>query len=180
MARGIFVDLTPAVFSSAALGEALAAALPKNERVILPRSAIGGKEIINALGAARIDYIDIPIYNTVPETGYENAVLRAALIDGLDYIAFTSPSAVEGFVTIFGADAGISGTLSPNNAGAGAVCGAEDAPGQSSTGKLPPVALCIGEATAAPARSYGFDVIVPANATIEGMADALVRRVHNS
>ena len=160
-ARGIFPDVTPLVFSSAALGEALAAAVPKDERVILPRSAIGGKEILDALGAAGIAYIDIPVYNTVPETGYENAALRAALINGLDCVAFTSPSAVEGFVTIFGAEAG------------------GGAPGQHSP-QLPTAALCIGEATAAPARAYGFDVTVSANETIEGMVDALVRRIKKS
>ena len=154
-ARGIFVDVTPAVFSSAALGKVLADAVPKDEQVILPRSAIGGKEILDALGAAGIAYIDIPIYNTVPETAYENAMLRAALIDGLDCAAFTSPSAVEGFVTIFGGKAG------------------------GFFGQKLPAALCIGEATAAPARSYDFDVIVSANETIEGMVDALVRRIKN-
>jgi uroporphyrinogen-III synthase len=139
----------------------------------LPRSAIGEKEILNTLGAAGIACIDIPIYNTLPETGYENAEFRAALIDGLDWVAFTSPSAVQGFVSIFGAHAGIS-ACEENCPSPG------DIPRQSSKRELPPAALCIGEATAAPARSYGFDVIVSPNATIEGMVDALVRRVKNS
>ena len=52
--------------------------------------------------------------------------------------------------------------------------------GQSSTRKLSLTALCIDEATATPVRAYGFDVTVSANETIEGMIDALVRRIKNS
>jgi uroporphyrinogen III methyltransferase/synthase len=142
--RGIFADLVPEVFSGAALGAALAKTATKDETIILPRSSIGGREILDALRAAGLRYIDIPVYDTLPETGYENPAFRARLVDGLDYAAFTSPSAVEAFVKIF------------------------DITG------IP--ALCIGEATAAPARTLGMEAIVPEKASLEGMAEALVKR----
>jgi uroporphyrinogen III methyltransferase/synthase len=142
--RGIIADLAPDVFSGAALGEALAETAGKDETVILPRSAIGGKDILKTLEAAGLKYIDIPVYDTVPETGYENPAYRERLTHGLDYIAFTSPSTVEGFARIFG----VSGVP----------------------------ALCIGEATAAPARAYGMEVIVPRTASLEGMVEALMLR----
>lgn len=140
--RGIIPDLAPDTFSGAALGAALAEIAAKNETVILPRSAIGGKDILEALDTAGLRYIDIPVYDTVPETGCENPAFRERLIQGLDYLAFTSPSAVEGFARIFG----VSG--------------------------IP--ALCIGEATAAPARAYGMEAIVPQTSSLEGMVEALI------
>jgi uroporphyrinogen III methyltransferase/synthase len=141
-ARGVIADLKSEVFTGAALGAALAKTAAKDERVILPRSSIGGREILNALDAAGLERLDIPLYDTVPETGYENPAFRARLVEGLDYAAFTSPSAAEGFVGIFGST---------------------DIP-----------ALCIGEATAAPARALGMNVIVPETASLEGMVEALV------
>ena len=140
--RGIVTDLVPDIFTGAALGTALADAAAKDETVILPRSAIGGKELPDALSAAGIKYIDIPVYDTVPETGYENPAYRAKLTEGLDCAAFTSPSAVEGFVKIFG--------------------------------DIKTPALCIGEATALPARERGMEVIVPQAASLDGMVKAIV------
>jgi uroporphyrinogen III methyltransferase/synthase len=141
-ARGLIADLTPEIFTGTALGVALAKNAAKDETVILPRSSIGGREIPDTLDAAGLEYLDIPLYDTVPETGYENPAFRARLVEGLDYAAFTSPSAVEGFAVIFGN---------------------RDVP-----------ALCIGEATAAPARALGMNVIVPETASLEGMVEALV------
>jgi uroporphyrinogen III methyltransferase/synthase len=145
-ARGIIADLVPETFSGAALGEALAKTAAKDETIILPRSSIGGSEILNALTTAGLRYIDIPVYDTLGETGYENPAFRARLTEGLDYAAFTSPSAVEGFVKIFGSIAAA----------------------------IP--ALCIGEATADPARRLGMEVIVPKTPSLEGMVEALVMR----
>jgi uroporphyrinogen III methyltransferase/synthase len=143
-ARGIIPDLVPETASGAALGAALAQIAAKDETVILPRSAIGGHEIIDALSEAGLQYVDIPVYDTLPETGYENPAFRSRLVEGLDYIAFTSPSGVEGFVDIFGV--------------------------------MRIKALCIGEATAAPARKLGMEVIVPETPSLEGMVEALVTR----
>ncbi|MDR0512986.1 MAG: uroporphyrinogen-III C-methyltransferase [Treponema sp.] len=140
--RGITTDLVPETFSGAALGQALVNTAAKDETVILPRSAIGGRELPDALSAAGINCIDIPVYNTVPETGYENRVYRERLVEGLHYAAFTSPSAVEGFVKIFG--------------------------------NIRITALCIGEATAVPARELNMDVIVPQTASLEGMVQAIL------
>ncbi|GHV84497.1 hypothetical protein AGMMS50230_01050 [Spirochaetia bacterium] len=142
--RGILADIVPKTFSGAALGAALAQNLAKDETVILPRSKRGGRELPDALETAGLRYIDIPVYDTVPETAYENPAFKTRLTQGLDYAAFTSPSALESFIRIFGA------------------------PG------IP--VLCIGEATAAPARVYGMEVIVPQTASLEGMVEALVKR----
>ncbi|MCL2601600.1 MAG: hydroxymethylbilane synthase [Treponema sp.] len=100
-ARGIICDLVPQTFSGAALGEALARNAAKDETVLLPRSAIGGRELPDALAAAGITCVDIPVYNTVAQTGYENPAYRARLTDGLHYAAFTSPSALQAFAEIF-------------------------------------------------------------------------------
>jgi uroporphyrinogen III methyltransferase/synthase len=143
--RGIIASLVPETFSGAALGAALVEKLGKDETVVLPRSAIGGKELPDALDAAGLRCIDIPVYDTIPVAGFENPSFRARLIAGLNYAAFTSPSAVESFAAIFG---------------------------------VPSIgALCIGEATAALARVRGMEAIVPQTPTLEGMVEALIKRL---
>jgi uroporphyrinogen III methyltransferase/synthase len=158
-ARGIIADLVPYEASGKALGELLAKNAAKDETVILPRSSIGGSEITDVLCAAKIAYTDIPIYDTLLETGYENPVFRARLCDGIDYVAFTSPSGVEGWIKIF-VEQPVHSVQQTLETEAVAV-------------NFAYTALCIGERTAACARSYGIKTITPLNTTIEGMIELL-------
>lgn len=103
-AWGIIADLVPETFSGASLGAALAKIALQDERVILPCSAIADKAILQPLRDAGIAYLDIPVYDTLTETCYDDPVYRELLVTGLDVIAFTSPSAVDSFVQIFRGD----------------------------------------------------------------------------
>jgi uroporphyrinogen III methyltransferase/synthase len=143
-AWGVIADLTPETFSGAALGAALAETALQDERVILPCSAIAGKDILKPLMDAGIACFPIPVYDTLAETCYDDPVYRELLVAGLDYVAFTSPSAVDSFVRIFPYDPSWR-------------------------------ALCIGETTAATARRYGMETLVPQSPSLEGMVQALLR-----
>lgn len=155
--RGIIADVLSSIAPeaasgkghSAALGEALVKAISKTADAkdavaVLPRSSAGGKTIIQIIEAAGIRVIDIPIYDTVTETGYENSFFRARLTEGVDYVAFTSPSAVKGWVEIF---------------------------------DKKPAAVCIGETTAAAARSHGFNALAAKDETLTGMKEALLKSI---
>ena len=138
--RGLTADLVPAVYDAAHLGEALAA--QAGGRVLLLRAEEGSPALPEALKRRGVAFDDIPVYRT----RYENPrseELRAELEDGrLDFVTFTSASTVKGFVSTVG----------------------EDADFHRTTG------LCIGEQTAAAARTYGIPVRVAAQATIDALA----------
>lgn len=138
--RGLTADLVPAVYDAAHLGEALAA--QAGGRVLLLRAEEGSPALPEALKRGGVAFDDIPVYRT----RYENPrseELRAELEDGrFDFVTFTSASTVKGFVSTVG----------------------EDADFRRTTG------LCIGEQTAAAARTCGIPVRVAAQATIEALA----------
>ena len=90
--RGIFTDLMPQVYSGAALGQALAEAAAPEERILIPRSAIGTDDVILPLREAGLSFDDIPVYNT------KEAAEGPFWDDSIDYAAFTSASTVRGFV----------------------------------------------------------------------------------
>ncbi|MHC6201685.1 uroporphyrinogen-III C-methyltransferase [Breznakiellaceae bacterium SP9] len=149
--RGILVDLVPEQFSGDALGKALREAVGPNKRVILPRSRIGTDEVTRHLREEGIEYLDIPIYDTLPaaqaytdETS--NTAYRDILCEDLDYLIFTSASTVEGFVTVYGTERVLRSGLR---------------------------ALCIGAQTAKAAAKYGMETVVAENATLESMIDTL-------
>lgn len=90
--RGILVDLMPEVYSGAALGQALAEAAGQEERILIPRSAIGTEDVIRPLQEAGIPFDDIPVYDT------KEAASDSCWDESIDFAAFTSASTVRGFV----------------------------------------------------------------------------------
>lgn len=95
-ANGIFVDLMPEVYSGAALGQALAETASADDKLLIPRAAIGTDEVIKPLQAAGLDFDDIPVYDT--KEGTESQA--AGYDETVDYVAFTSASTVRGFVKL--------------------------------------------------------------------------------
>lgn len=93
--RGLYPDLVPEIFDGAHLGEALAAAARPGDRILIPRAAAGGRELIQAL--AEIETDDIPLYDTVFAES-SSADWKKELESGeTDYVMFTSSSTVRGF-----------------------------------------------------------------------------------
>ena len=93
--HGIVADLVPAGATGEALGIALAEQAQPGSRILIPRAAIGNRELVDALGACDVD--DVATYETVP--------LNEGLIDvtgefergSIFCAAFTSSSGVRAF-----------------------------------------------------------------------------------
>jgi uroporphyrinogen III methyltransferase/synthase len=158
-ARGISADLVPAAYSGAALGSLLVDTIIAEggaaPLVILPRSRIAGTDITDALSAAGISFLDIPVYETAPPPHRDDPAFMEILTEGLDWLTFTSASTVRGFVETAGAER----TSALQREGLRA--------------------LCIGKATAETALSAGFDVVTAKNATLPDMVSALKEFVEN-
>jgi uroporphyrinogen III methyltransferase/synthase len=142
--RGLRVDLVPGQFSGGGLGNGLRNAVAPGEPVMLLRSRTGTDSVIRLLAYAGIPATDIPIYDTLPLNRYHDPAYRELLTEQLDWIAFASPSAAEGFAAAFGVD----GLGSYN-------------------------ALCIGEQTAQAAAGYGMKTYTAENGTFESMVETL-------
>ena len=143
--RGILVDVVPEHFSGADLSAALLKKLQAGDRVILPRSSMGGDFIVDALTRAGITCLDIPIYDTITGIGPAVPAHWDHLIEDLDLCVFTSGSTVEGFASLFGA-----GTMQGLKA------------------------FCIGRETAAAAEKYGAKTFIAENAEMDAILRAII------
>lgn len=152
---GVSVALLPGCYQGEGLLEALLRELPPAARVWVPRATEARTVLTDGLRAAGHSVCVTPVYRTVP-AAVDGAALRSLLRDGgLDWIVFTSSSAVRYFREALGA------------AGA-ALLGS---PG------LPAVA-CLGAVTAQTAREAGLTVRVqPAVQDLDGLVAALVAYV---
>lgn len=144
-AAGLPVYAQPAEFRGAAVPEALGDL--RGKRVLLPRTDIGREETPAALAAAGAIVDDVVFYRTIAAQPDPEAL--RALRAGVDILTFMSPSAVEAFVALLGADAVPLATRA--------------------------TVACIGPVTADAARAAGLPVHVqPATYTSEALVDALL------
>ena len=95
--HGLYPELIPEIFDGEALGKALAEKLSGTEKLLIPRAALGGRELIEELQKKGVVVDDIPTYDTLYET--PGAVDEKAEFDTgtVDYAVFTSASTVRGF-----------------------------------------------------------------------------------
>lgn len=95
---GLRADLIPAVYDGGALGRELAAQCTPGMSVLIPRAAIGNRELIDELSKVEnLSITDIATYDTVYESSEvfdEKAEFESGSID---YAVFTSASTVKGF-----------------------------------------------------------------------------------
>lgn len=146
---GINADYVPSAYHAAALGAGLAPLVPAGTRVLIPRAQEGTPALTRELAACGAAYDDIPVYRTLYAFQAAKEV-RLLLERENTYVTFTSASTVRGFVRGVGA---------PDYSAVRAVC--------------------IGEQTAEQARSYGMQVLVSEEATIESMVACLKKRKEN-
>ena len=154
---GIRCDFVPTVYDGETLGRELAQEirqereahndLPAPVRVLIPRAAIGSRELVEELEKAEdIEILDIPTYTTEYVT--KSIVdAREQIENGeIHYAVFTSASTVRGFSAVMeGAD------LSRIKA------------------------VCIGRQTRAAAQSQGMETRMAEKATLDALLDAVVR-----
>ena len=99
-AKGIFVDCVPRRFESRYLAEALIPQLEPHDRVLLIRSKNGSTVLPDMLKAAKKSVDSIFLYETKPLLQKET-LLKQHLPDA-DYLVFSSSSAVQAFIQMYG------------------------------------------------------------------------------
>jgi uroporphyrinogen III methyltransferase/synthase len=142
--RGIKVDYRPSEYNGASLARGLAALVKKGEKLLIPRAKAGEEELTRILVQEGIVFDDVPVYEKTIDMERTRAAVSMATENRADFAAFTSSSAVECFA----------------KASAGMDLSAVKA-------------VCIGERTAAAAKSYGMEVYVSAQATVESMVEKI-------
>ena len=147
--HGILADLLPEVYDGAHLGEALAKTCGPNEKILIPRAAIGSEELIRELSVREdLQVEDVPIYETnylTPKVLEEEKLFE----DGAVTLAvFTSASTVRGFLA---------------------------AVPEMDVRRV--TAVCIGPQTAAEAEAAGMQTVTAPKATMECLA-ACVEQVY--
>lgn len=97
---GIFPDICPAVFTSAALADMLLAETEEDARVFLFRSRQGSPVLVEKL-AGRRAVEDVPLYDIVCDE--ESSWRAGGYLARADYLVFASASGVEHFFAVHGA-----------------------------------------------------------------------------
>ena len=161
---GIRHDFMPTIYDGETLGRELAQKIRMERggesglsekpeipeprvRVLIPRAAIGSKELVEELEkAGDIDILDIPTYTTeYVNRGIVDA--REQIEKGeIHYAVFTSASTVRGFSAVM-EDADLSGIK----------------------------AICIGRQTRAAAQAQGMETRMAEKATLDALLDAVVQ-----
>jgi len=153
---GLFADLIPEEYSAAALGEALAKQLLKEQsKLVILRAKEGSPDLIQPLIQAQIDFEDLALYETVYEKQdfLAQKVQQAVQAGELPFITFTSASTVSSFVeavdyALWDADA-----------------------------RKGFAAVCIGEKTAQAAENAGMRILTAKEATMDSMVEAIIEAV---
>lgn len=147
--HGIFADYMPLKYSSEDLGKLLVKEAKCISHIYIFRALEGSKKLTDRLREAGISYSDVTTYRTISTAPcHITDKIAAAFEDGeIDYVTFTSASAVKGFVSTFkGVD-------------------------------LKKVkAVCIGDKTAKEAHLHDMDVSVSKEATADSLAEAVLER----
>lgn len=164
--RGLRPDLIPEQYHSIALGRLLRQSMKGTGRVLLLRSSMGSRELIDEIQAGaqssadefaereageetknQIQVTDLAIYDTLYTQESQDVFIKTLAEDGqISMVMFTSASSVRGFVRMTkGADY--------SNVRA----------------------VCIGHVTANQAAAYGMQVYQAEKETMESMAEAAVK-----
>jgi uroporphyrinogen III methyltransferase/synthase len=143
--RGIRIDYLPETYNARSLAQGLTSLVGKDEKIAVFRAREGSQDLNEVFDQAGIDYVDVPVYQTLFNT--EDCEFSRAVIERgeFDFASFTSASTVKGFVRAL--------------------------PDLDFTGIK---AVCIGEQTAKEAKRHGMQVVIAPKATLESMAETLV------
>ncbi|HXX65428.1 MAG TPA: uroporphyrinogen-III synthase [Bacteroidota bacterium] len=99
--RGIPVQLVPEKYSGASLAEALGSSL-SGKRVLLPRGNRAHETVADALRDSGATVVAVVVYATEKPGGLPGESLVHRVLSGeFDVVTFASPSATEGFRSLF-------------------------------------------------------------------------------
>lgn len=147
---GLRSDFIPSVYDGETLGKELSEKLAEGDHVLIPRAAIGNKELVEELQKKGAEVDDVATYDTVYETSRvldEHAAMESNLFD---LAVFTSASTVKGFAeSLKGLD------FAKVNA------------------------VCIGKQTEAAAKGYGMKTWTASKATLNDLVECVKLAAHS-
>lgn len=142
---GVKADFLPTIYDGRTLGRELAAQLPPNARILIPRAAIGNQELVEELSRGEgVQIDDIATYDTLYTASRVIDEKEAFKTGEIDFAVFTSASTVKGFAASVGA-------LDFSQV----------------------KAVCIGKQTQAAAEVYGMQTWVAQRATLEALVQCV-------
>lgn len=149
---GLKVAFTPDEYRAETLLDGLLGVIAAGSRVLLPRAAEARNVLPDGLRAGGIMVDVAPSYRTVSGGARYKQVLQEALAQGsVDYLTFTSSSAIRNFKNLFGEEE-LAGLLARSRV------------------------ACIGPVTADTASSVGIRVdLVAGEYTIDGLLEAIIK-----
>lgn len=92
---GFKSDYTPKKYQVSDLAAGLKGLVTKEDRLLIPRSAGGSKELNEVLDEAGVSYDDIVLYDVVSKSYGTDDMIKA--LKEIDYLTFASASGVEAF-----------------------------------------------------------------------------------
>ncbi len=144
-AQNLLVDFMPSVYDGETLGKELAEQVGSDDRILIPRAAVGNRQLVAELEHAGASVTDIETYDTIDAS--QDLVDEAALFESgkIDCAVFTSASTVRGFVS---RNPGLDFSLVR--------------------------AACIGKQTAREARAHGMEVYISEEATMDSLTQLVI------
>lgn len=148
--KGVEAGVIPASYTAIALAKAMGTELLKGKRILMPRSDIAPKTLVNELKGYGAKVDDVPAYHTAAADASRQTAIEALRDGKVDVVTFTSSSTVDNFFLLLGVD------------------------GHKYLGKI--TIACIGPITAKTAEAHGLKVDVLAEEhTTAGLMSALER-----
>ncbi len=143
---GLKADFIPSVYDGETLGRELARILESGSRVLIPRAAVGNRELVEELERAEgVQITDLAAYHTLYTASQTVDTKEIIEKDEIDFAVFTSASTVKGF--------------------------AESA-GDTDFSRVK--AVCIGKQTQAAAERIGMRTWTAEKATLESLTERLI------
>jgi len=99
--KGLVVEAIPEIYVAEGIIDCLKGHIKEGDKVFMPRANIARRALNDGLEALGAHVEEIEIYETVlPVEG--DQYLKEILLEGIDWITFTSSSTVENFMTLLG------------------------------------------------------------------------------
>ena len=96
--HGFMADLMPQVYENEAMARLLVEKLTAEDKVLIPRAAIGNPILPEILSESEAVIVDVPVYETLPQEHPWLDLDKLLESGSVDYVTFTSASTVHNFV----------------------------------------------------------------------------------
>ncbi|MEJ8776321.1 uroporphyrinogen-III synthase [Pseudogracilibacillus sp. ICA-222130] len=149
--RGYVVDFMPSTYNAETMASQFLQRFNTKERVLFVRGNLSRPVLLKAFTKEKIPYDVVEVYETKQNDGMKQTLQKVSERNAIDYITFTSPSAIDAFLSMV--------------------------PNFTTWQSIPTV--CIGTTTEKKAIDAQFSNILVADVfTIEGMVEKMIQH-HN-